>query len=201
MEENTPQIISRKEAKAQGLKRYFTGKPCKHGHVAERIASNGKCLECKRADYTYDSEYQSTYRANNKQQQCELNAAYYIANKEAVKQKSRLWQINNSERKNAKARAWSKAHPEVAANNSATRRHGAAAQYQMLSPTNRRQVLDIYKEMRRLNQEAGYIAYHVDHITPLAKGGAHHPDNLQILSAEENLKKGVKLDLEKVDNF
>ena len=28
------QIISRKQAIAQGLKRYFTGKPCKWGHIA-----------------------------------------------------------------------------------------------------------------------------------------------------------------------
>lgn len=39
-------IITRTEAQAQGLKRYFTGKPCKHGHVAERLASNNRCCEC-----------------------------------------------------------------------------------------------------------------------------------------------------------
>lgn len=27
--------ISRKEAKSLGLKQYFTGKPCKHGHIAD----------------------------------------------------------------------------------------------------------------------------------------------------------------------
>jgi hypothetical protein len=43
------QIISRAEAKAKGLKRYFTGKPCKHGHVAERQVSNATCVECERA--------------------------------------------------------------------------------------------------------------------------------------------------------
>jgi 5-methylcytosine-specific restriction endonuclease McrA len=42
------QIISRAEAKASGLKRYFTGKPCKHGHVAERATVNGLCHECSR---------------------------------------------------------------------------------------------------------------------------------------------------------
>ena len=40
--------ISRSEAKAQGLKRYFTGTPCKHGHVSERITSNGDCLGCSK---------------------------------------------------------------------------------------------------------------------------------------------------------
>ena len=39
-------IISRAKAKAAGLKRYFTGKPCKRGHLAQRYVSVGECLEC-----------------------------------------------------------------------------------------------------------------------------------------------------------
>lgn len=43
-------IISRSAAKAVpnngGF--YFTGRPCKHGHVSQRYISNGKCVECKR---------------------------------------------------------------------------------------------------------------------------------------------------------
>jgi hypothetical protein len=34
------------EARHNGLARYFTGKPCKFGHVAERYSHNGQCLEC-----------------------------------------------------------------------------------------------------------------------------------------------------------
>jgi len=41
------EIISRKEARAQGLKHYFTGKPCVHGHVAKRDVF-GHCIECER---------------------------------------------------------------------------------------------------------------------------------------------------------
>jgi 5-methylcytosine-specific restriction endonuclease McrA len=41
-------IISRAEAKAAALKRYFPGTSCKHGHVAERLTVNGSCLECCR---------------------------------------------------------------------------------------------------------------------------------------------------------
>jgi hypothetical protein len=50
----------------------------------------------------------------------------------------------------------------------------------------------IYEECQRLSKETG-ILHHVDHIIPLALGGLHHPSNLQILTAEENLKKGCKL--------
>lgn len=45
-------IISRQDALAQGLARYFTGKPCKHGHVAERHTNNRLCLACARAQQT-----------------------------------------------------------------------------------------------------------------------------------------------------
>lgn len=41
-----PELISRKDAKAAGLKRYFTGVPCKRGHFDERRTSNGSCVEC-----------------------------------------------------------------------------------------------------------------------------------------------------------
>ena len=42
-----PEIVSRKEAIARGLKRYFTGEPCKHGHTVERRVSGGDCVVCK----------------------------------------------------------------------------------------------------------------------------------------------------------
>lgn len=36
----------RADAKRLGLVRYFTGKLCSRGHVAERLTSNGSCLTC-----------------------------------------------------------------------------------------------------------------------------------------------------------
>lgn len=44
------QIITREDAKARGLSYYFTGKPCKRGHVARRSFS-GPCQECAKEDY------------------------------------------------------------------------------------------------------------------------------------------------------
>ena len=43
----TPKIISRAEAKKIKSKTYFTGKPCKNGHIAERSTGKGACLKCK----------------------------------------------------------------------------------------------------------------------------------------------------------
>lgn len=38
--------IDRQTAKSLGLKRYFTGEPCKKGHIAERWVSSLTCTEC-----------------------------------------------------------------------------------------------------------------------------------------------------------
>lgn len=41
------EIIQRAEAKERGLKRYFDGKPCRAGHIAERLVSSCQCVECR----------------------------------------------------------------------------------------------------------------------------------------------------------
>ena len=41
-------IITRKEALAQGLHTYSTGKPCKYGHESDRYSSTGICVACTR---------------------------------------------------------------------------------------------------------------------------------------------------------
>lgn len=41
-----PEIISRAAAVKLGLNRYFTGLPCKSGHIAERRADSYHCAEC-----------------------------------------------------------------------------------------------------------------------------------------------------------
>jgi hypothetical protein len=43
--ENRP-LVTRDQAIASGDKRYFTGKPCSRGHIAERNVSSKGCLEC-----------------------------------------------------------------------------------------------------------------------------------------------------------
>ena len=47
-----PKIIGRLEAARAGLKRYYTGEACPHGHVAERFVMSTTCVECNRARST-----------------------------------------------------------------------------------------------------------------------------------------------------
>ena len=47
MYNNIMKLISRQDAIDKKLTRYFTGEPCKHGHVAERLLSNRTCIDCQ----------------------------------------------------------------------------------------------------------------------------------------------------------
>ncbi|MCP9813987.1 HNH endonuclease signature motif containing protein [Synechococcus lacustris] len=62
-----------------------------------------------------------------------------------------------------------------------------------LTEIEKEQIKQIYEERSRLNNDAGYILFHVDHKVPLSKGGLHHPSNLAILKASENIMKGARL--------
>ena len=85
-----PNIIGRDEARAFGLKRFFTGKPCKHGHVAERDVNNRECMECSRertrrrraADPEGYREYGRKWRAANPEKPREYQRRWWAANKD-----------------------------------------------------------------------------------------------------------------------
>ena len=53
-------------------------------------------------------------------------------------------------------------------------------------------IKSIYTECRKLSLKTG-IPHEVDHIIPIAKGGLHHQDNLQIITMNENRKKGSNI--------
>jgi hypothetical protein len=50
----------------------------------------------------------------------------------------------------------------------------------------------IYKLREVISKETG-VEYHVDHRIPLALGGTDHPENLWVIPAAANLRKGAKL--------
>ena len=62
-----------------------------------------------------------------------------------------------------------------------------------LSKSEKAKIDDLYNAKNLLNLKAGFIKFHVDHIIPISKGGLHKLDNLRIITAAENLKKGNKI--------
>lgn len=80
------EIITREEAIKKGNIYYFTGKPCKHGHIAERTCLNGVCIECSKLR-----------RQNNKESIAKNKKKYYENNKESIAKTRKKYYKNNEE--------------------------------------------------------------------------------------------------------
>jgi hypothetical protein len=117
------EIISRADAKAKGLIRYFTGKHCKHGHIAERIISNGCCLECRNLieKKWYDGnrdklrkkwKRQSVRHRIENPERIKKNNKWELANPAKVAARIRKWRQNNPERFGIQQKRWRDANPE-----------------------------------------------------------------------------------------
>jgi hypothetical protein len=57
----------------------------------------------------------------------------------------------------------------------------------------KRAIARLYAQARQLTQEHWPTEYEVDHVIPISKGGAHHPDNMRVVTAAENRRKGCRL--------
>ena len=114
------EIISRKEAKAQGLKRYFTGKPCKYGHVAERRVIGGACVDCSRVSMMkhYEEnkegrvEARRKYNEDNKAKIAERERKYYEENKEKIAEYERKYRKDNKDKIAEKRRKYCEENKE-----------------------------------------------------------------------------------------
>lgn len=96
-------ITSKKQAKDLGLKRYFTGKECKHGHVSERLVSTRQCCEClsERRKTDRARDFSKKYREKNKEKMREYMADYYRRDIEKSKSsRSEYYQQNKDKIKN-----------------------------------------------------------------------------------------------------
>lgn len=187
------EIITRAEARAQGLAHYFTGKPCKHGHVEKRRTKDGQCLKCER-------ESAARRRAANPEKSREADRRYYEANRKVVLDANRRWRAANPERAREISREadlrYREANPAKAAawsGYSSAVRRGAAVwtdEEDHLFPLDMvNATVHFYAEAIRLTEETG-IRHEVDHIIPICEGGMHRPENLQVLPWLENRKKG-----------
>ncbi len=105
----------------------------------------------------------------------EYHAAYREANRESTR---------------ARDRAWKKDNPDTVARHSAERRAREHGGIEEMSFEEFRAIKAIYRECQRISHETG-IPHEVDHIQALAKGGKHRADNLQIITATANRRKGV----------
>jgi len=71
------------------------------------------------------------------------------------------------------------------------RRAAKKNQTALLTDNEKRKIETYYMISRYLGDD-----WHVDHVISLSKGGLHPPDNLMVITAEDNLKKNNKINYE-----
>jgi len=199
----------RQEAKESGAKRYYTGKPCKYGHVCDRWVSDGACYECnlRKQKLKRDADPQAhkgrvqAWREDNRSGIADYNKAKYRANPDWHRARAVRYRKQNPEKVKAALKLWRARNMDsrreyVAANRHRYRAYAMGRNAQKINATPSWADFDvinsIYQAAIDLSKETGG-AYHVDHIVPLQSEfvcGLHVQDNLQIIGASENMSKG-----------
>ena len=178
-------IITRAEAKALGLKRYFTGRQCQEGNVHPYRTSDGNCacpacMERRREQHKpylaawkeanserwRDTQIKSAHKTDVRQRRIGTRKEWKVANRDKVAADCRWRQTLK-----AKATPWW---------------------------ADRKAIEAIYAEARRLERETG-VKYHVDHIIPVQGRlvcGLHVESNLRIITASDNCRKHNRFEIE-----
>jgi 5-methylcytosine-specific restriction endonuclease McrA len=190
--------ISRSDAKAAGLKHYFTGKPCKHGHVAERQTLGGSCMECRKIRYEANADEirkrsRDWHRANSAKAH-DYHQKWLRANPEKVRKQLNSWKKANPDRIREIQRSWKKNNPDKVKadkSNYHARRRGAEGFHTAADKVNIRAKQKDRCAYCRVKLNGGG---HLDHIQPLSprftgKLGTNWPSNLQWLCEDCNSQK------------
>jgi len=102
MKNNNRKLISISDARSRGLKQYFTGEPCKYGHIDYRYVCTGNCVLCnrlrarklrrenKKASQEYHKEYNKRYYQKNKEETLKRTNKYRRDNREMYARNKRL---------------------------------------------------------------------------------------------------------------
>lgn len=201
------QIISKSEAVLLGLKKYFTGKPCKQGHISEKYTNKSTCVECLRLssalriDKKRESDkkrYHSLTDAQREKERTRLRI--HAAKKYKENPRKAIDCVLRSSRKHRdkklKALAkWKEKNP----NWNKEYRQLPHAKEKARFFASRRRAIKIQAMPLWANQDLIELIYatcpdgmHVDHIVPLVSKfvcGLHCEANLQHLPAKENFSK------------
>ena len=191
------QITSRAQAKAAGLKTYFTGNPCPQGHIANRKTKSGTCVECcnqgtkqwhaKNADHNAD--YGKEYRKKRGDELLKAKRNYqreWIAqNKDEKRRRDAEYEKQKREEKNASF---------LASRAAITKRYESARHSAVPAWADHDLINDMY-QLAQVFRSIG-LDIHVDHIVPLqgkTVSGLHTHDNLQLMIRSANQAKGNRI--------
>lgn len=168
-----------------------------------------KCRQARNIDtqrkYAQNAEVREKKKLSDKQyakknadQIKEYHKQYQTAHRERLLAATKERYEKNKERHLANAARWKKENAGKVNHTCMMRHSDKMLRVPKWLTTADKQAMDaIYNQCRSMNEEAGFIKYHVDHVMPLrgkTVSGLHAPNNLQILLASVNCSKQNKVD-------
>lgn len=204
-------MITRSEAISSGVAFYFTGQPCKRGHVSSRRVRNCSCVECE----SVYSDSSATYKKH-----------WYSENRERILDKSRSAYEKDGKAKRAYALEYQKKHlPRIVAARAnrqkvdpvyAAKERVRALIKQCLKTSGTEktsrtsQILGCTTKQFKEHLERQFLPnmgwhnfseWHIDHIVPISSAkteeeviALNHFTNLRPLWASENLRKSNRME-------
>lgn len=134
-------------------------------------------------------------RLNNIEHYREKDREYIKKNPEKHRVASREWSQKNKQRSKENLKSWiiknKDRYKVLLRKGSAKRRALINKQSINLTESQVKIVNCFYDQAQRLENKIG-IKFHVDHITPIARGGKHEPSNLQVMPATLNIQKHAR---------
>lgn len=155
-------IIGLKQARCAGLSHYFTGNPCKRGHVEKRHTSNGSCLKC-------DQEKQAA-------------AQWHVRNRSKHNANGLAWTAKNRDKAREIKRIAGHKRRAIILGSGGT--HTATDLAEIFTAQG--------GKCAYCKASLTKVKKHVDHIQPLARGGSNGRENIQFLCAPCNQTKSAK---------
>lgn len=210
-------LANKEHVRRKNAEKYIANRERIKAKTAEWKAANPeRVIELRKSRYERKKDVEAAqmarYREANRERLAEAAKARIEANPEIYRERSRRYARENSARivqrvaeykrsHPEKAKAWTREyqqrHPETGRLSSATRR----ARMAMAVTGDAAEIRSIYKSIHQAKQIDCHWCgrsvptgeRHVDHIMPIAKGGAHAPENLCCSCARCNLTKSAKL--------
>lgn len=193
-----PEICSASAAKELGLKRYFTGVRCKHGHISERWVSSSICVVCWKArDPITAAHKYDLWRQKNLPHLKKYQAVWRSKNQAAIVEKRKKYHAENASLIVSRVNKWRKANPEkfkelavTTKNRRRALKQGCGGEH---TAADRRDILNAQKgrcAYCRKRMRKHEIEW--DHIVALARGGSNDRRNIQALCSTCNRRKGAK---------